>query len=241
MKNKGFTLIELILSLSLIVLVILPVFGVIMGYKNKEIIEANKADLNSFKSKVITTIEEDIVKKGIKYTCEYIEKDVNDRYFTLDTKQRLMFQDNTYADLEINYEQKSISYITYKEDGTKINTNTFVIPVSDATLEDASYIKDKTANPDYNYFYISDSINLKKYTDKEDLEDNKATILKIFIPITYEDTDYSIAITSTFEYDSQESPLCGENNTDGNYCPYSNNDSYKVTDGIFTCTNNFLG
>lgn len=217
-KEKGFTLIELVLGLSLIVLIILPVFGVILGYKNKEIIESNKADLNSFKSRVLTTIEEEIVKKGIAYTCQYVINDVVD-----DTKQRLMFRDNTYADIAIEYEQKSIIYTTYNGEHQE---NTFVLPVQDAHLENVSYIQDKTGKNYYSHFYILPrSANLKKDTKMRENDNSNGipTILKILIPIAYEDADYSIAITTTFEYKESED-LCGEKTTkeeDKKYRPYT--------------------
>lgn len=206
-NNKGFTLIELVLGLSLIVLIILPVFGVILSYKNKEIIEANKADLNTFKSKVLTTIEDDIVKKGIAYTCQYVVNGAVD-----DTKQRLMFRDDTYADIFIEYDQKSVIYTTYDEANTKEHEETFVLPVSDAQIENVSYIQTKTGRNFYEHFYVlPESANLKKdtKTNIEDTSNGIPTVLKIIIPVRYEDVDYSVAITTTFEYKESEN-LCGE-------------------------------
>ncbi len=251
-KNKGFTLIELVLGLSLIVLIILPVFGVVISYKNKEIMEANKADLTSFKNRVLTTIESDIVEKGVQYTCEYIHKISDTDYLVENNTQRIMFRDHTYADLTIDHEQKSIIYTTYDEENKKIDEQTFVLPVQDAVLENASYIRGEeghgTGISGYDYFYIfpPNEIQLKKYTDgkthyENDIAvlDNNSTVLKIFLPITYEGDDYSIVITTTFTYEV-DSPSCGANTENGNYCPYSNKNSYVVSDDGFTCTNNFL-
>lgn len=253
-KNKGFTLIELVLGLSLIVLIILPVFGVVISYKNKEIIEANKADLTSFKNRVLTTIENDIVEKGVQYTCEFIEKISDTNYLEKDTTQRIMFRDHTYADITIDHEQKSIRYINYDAEGKQTDEHTFVLPVNDAVLENASYIRGEngvgTGNSQYSYFFIfpPNEIHLKKYTDgelhyrdNEAIQDNNSTVLKIFIPITYEGSDYSIVITSTFAYEVG-TPVCGAkaNTNNGSYCPYSNRINYTVTEDGFTCTNNFL-
>ena len=205
MKKNGFTLIELVLSLSLIVVVILPVFGVVVGYKNKEIIASNKADLNAFQNTVLKTIQDDIVTKGISYTCQVLEK-VGDNALVIDTKQRLMFRDGSYADIFINHEQKSITY--KKTEGSNTSTNTFVIPSEDATLEGIDFIKDN--EPLYSYFYVYRPGILKKDTANVLDNDNKSTVLKILIPITYEGIDYSIAITSAFSYEATTNSTCGK-------------------------------
>ncbi len=240
-KNEGFTLIELVLGLSLIVLIILPVFGVVTANKNKELIESNKTDLTIFKNKILTTIETDIVKKGIKYTCEYAQKETIANYVNIDTKQRLMYRDGTYADVTIDTEVKTVIYTTYDSQDQKQNETTFVLPVADAKIEDTSYIQGGngrgTGNVNYNYFYIfSPNINLKNLLNPN----QKNTILKIFIPITYEGVDYSIAITSTFTYEEDENSSCGVDDENGKYCPYSDKEGYTYKDGVFTCTNNFL-
>lgn len=216
MKKNGFTLIELVLSLSLIVVVILPVFGVVIGYKNKEIKTSNKADLNTFKNTVLTTIEEDIVTKGIAYTCQF-SNEAEGNTFVVDTRQRLMFRDDSYADIIINYEQKSITYTKVEQSNT--STHTFVIPIEDAVLEGVDYIKDN--NPMYSYFYIYEPGILKKDVAGNLENDKNATVLKILIPITYEGSDYSIAITTTFEYEGKENSSCGSSVSGGKYEVYN--------------------
>lgn len=217
MKKNGFTLIELVLSLSLIIIVILPVFGVVIGYKNKEIIVSNKADLNTFKNTVLTTIEEDIITKGVLYTCQFLNE-TEGNTLVVDTRQRLMFRDGSYADIIINYEQKSITYT--KIEGNNTSTHTFVIPIEDATLEGIDFIKDN--NPLYSYFYVYRPGILKKDTSNILENDSKSTVLKIIIPITYEGIDYSIVITSTFSYEgSENNSSCGKSVTGGKYTVYN--------------------
>ena len=215
-NNKGFTLIELLLGLSLFAIVIIPVFVVIVGFKNKEIFEANKTDLNNFKANIMTTIEEDIINKGVAYICNNQEK-IGANTIISDSKYRIIYQDNSFADLSIEAtdgKKNMINYITYTVNNsgtiTKKDEQTFIIPVKGAIIENIDYIKENLGFSDDD---LNDFGYLFVYKDK--ILYKTATILKIMIPITYEKTDYSMAITTTFISKIPSNNICRSNYPDG--------------------------
>ncbi len=67
MNKKGFTLIELITSVVLISLIIIPAFTIILNYKNKYQIASDKKELVKFQYLVTSRIEQDILQYGLSY------------------------------------------------------------------------------------------------------------------------------------------------------------------------------
>ncbi|MEG0994421.1 MAG: hypothetical protein RSE91_00400 [Bacilli bacterium] len=61
-NKKGFTTIELILSFTLVMLILISVFNVIMNYKSKQQIEAIRNDMLVFKNTVTKSISDDLIK-----------------------------------------------------------------------------------------------------------------------------------------------------------------------------------
>lgn len=72
MNNKGFTLIELIISVVLIAIIIIPTYAIILNFKNRQQIASDKQELSKFKNLITSDIEDDILQYGLIK----LEKDV---------------------------------------------------------------------------------------------------------------------------------------------------------------------
>ena len=70
-NNKGFTIIEIILSFSFIMIISVGLFLSATNYKNKQQLESLRRDLETYKMNIITDIHKEIDKRGL----ESIEKD----------------------------------------------------------------------------------------------------------------------------------------------------------------------
>lgn len=236
-NNKGFTLLELVLGLILIVVVVLPVFTLIVNFKNREVEEANKADLIIFKDKVLTDIGGDIIKYGIQFPCEAY--DVNTGNTKNESIERFIFAKNNYvtenilryADVIINSQEKTITYIKYIEDTSKKESkaykvykkNTYVVPVKTAEF---------TTPTDSNGKVTSFFNKLENGTLKKEAKVETGTILQIRIPIKYNNKNYGIMFNSTYRHEElnvlETKNLCGENlkigkdieQTEYKFCPY---------------------
>lgn len=65
MNNKGFTLIELIISVVLIAIIIIPTYAIILNFKNRQQIASDKQELSKFKNLITSDIEDDILQYGL--------------------------------------------------------------------------------------------------------------------------------------------------------------------------------
>lgn len=124
-SNKGFTVIELIMSFLFASILSITLFSVIINYRGKEIDTSIETALLSFKSKLIIDLEQDI-QKNILYSMEYctdnsgqrINKCVDIRF--IDGKiKRFEVKEQTIVDTlydrnlnEYNFSYK-IPYIVY--------------------------------------------------------------------------------------------------------------------------------
>ena len=66
MNNKGFTIIEIILSFSFIMVISVGLFISATNYKNKQQKESAKRNLESYKMNIISDIHKEIDEKGLK-------------------------------------------------------------------------------------------------------------------------------------------------------------------------------
>lgn len=71
MNNKGFTLVELVISVVLVMAIIIPAFAIALSYKNKMQIASDKQALVSFKNRITTLVETDILKYGLNSMTWY--------------------------------------------------------------------------------------------------------------------------------------------------------------------------
>ena len=180
-NNKGFTLIELMVGISLIAIIILPIFGVILGFKNKQIQISNKAEISDFRNEVVIDIEENIIKYGIRHIClSNSNKEAKLVYY----EDPLDSDSIKYDDIEIDDSNNSITI------GNEIKNNTYKLSIKDSKIEDFTYISKKKKDTTGYFNILENSLG------------NNTKTFKLIIPISYEKDDYSIVITSIFKPDN---------------------------------------
>ncbi len=116
LNNKGFTVIELILSFIFVMILALSMFGLLTSYKNKSQIESIKADIVTYKNDITANIQKDINAKILR-RAEYCNSGAHPvkscvmLYFNDNTSARLSVETGSYTDeYGENYESNYISY-----------------------------------------------------------------------------------------------------------------------------------
>ena len=74
LNNKGFTVIELIMSFVFTSILALSLFAVVLNYRNRQMDESIKTDLLAFKSQLIIDVQKDIQMKGLHH-IDYCEEE----------------------------------------------------------------------------------------------------------------------------------------------------------------------
>lgn len=65
-NNKGFTIIEIIICFSFIMIISVSLFLIASNYKTRQQIESSKRSLLAYKNLLISDIQKDITQKGLK-------------------------------------------------------------------------------------------------------------------------------------------------------------------------------
>jgi len=66
LNNKGFTVVEVVVSFAFVVIILTSMFAVVINYQNKTDIEKVKSNLLIFKNNVLEVVYSDIVKGDMK-------------------------------------------------------------------------------------------------------------------------------------------------------------------------------
>lgn len=129
LNNKGFSVIEVVLSFSLVVVVLASMVTIIINYRDKITNEEVKTQLLDFKNTITKVIYDDIVDiENVGYT----------------SISRCSISDNDNC---------AVNFV--KEDGTKVPLNIIVQEVSTSILERGIYFEYK----DIKYFLPDSNLN----------------------------------------------------------------------------------
>lgn len=125
-NEKGFTVIELVLSFALVMFLAIAMFSVVNNYRNRQQKEVTNRELITLKTNLTQDIYEDITKKKLK-RVEYCRKnngiDIDQQcvyiYFQDGTNKQLridmeMIEDNSIEGTKFEYEEFSIIYGTVR-------------------------------------------------------------------------------------------------------------------------------
>lgn len=172
LDNKGFTVIELILSFILVMFLALSMFALVNNYRNREQKESIRRDLLTFQSTLTGDIYQDTLERKVDYirNCEVTNDAIKG---CIDIK----FLDETNKELKIVKEEK-----TTTEDGT-----TFTY--------DSSYILYggvKYELPDPKFARIVDDYMFFSTIEEDNLE--YGVIYKIRIRIEHQDLEDEFVI-----------------------------------------------
>ena len=182
-NEKGFTVVELILSFTLVMFLAISMFALVNNYKERQQMEALNRDLLNLKTSLTQDIYEDAQKKKVK-KINYCLDDDNK---IIKRCLNIEFMDNTEKQLKIDNKA-----ITVNEDGT-----TFSYDALEFVYGNVKY-----NNPDPKFISIVPD-DILTYTTNGEIE--YGTIYKISIKLRHQDivNDYIIEIITT----GKDSPM----------------------------------
>ncbi len=160
MNNKGFTVIELILSFAFVSVLTISLLSLVMNYRQKEIYAADITELTRFKNNITMMIEKDIEQKLLK-KIDYCTSGGN----VVNRCIVLTFNDGTSKELRIAY---------YKDSKT-IRSSTFRFNRYYIIYDGIIYEAPSAGNVEIRSDYMLD------YTTKDDALENNLGLYKINI------------------------------------------------------------
>lgn len=168
LDNKGFTVIELILSFTLVMFLTLGMFALVNNYRAREEKESVRKELLAYQNTLTQDIYNDTLERKVK-SMNYC-KDNNDQ--VINQCINIDFLDGTSKELQIKNRE-----IETEEDGTTFSYSTFNIIYGGVAYE----------NPEPKFATIVNDYILTMTTVDNNLE--KGVIYKIKIRIKYQDID----------------------------------------------------
>lgn len=182
LNNKGFTVIELIMSFAFVAILSASLFGIVVNYKDKERQTSLKADLLSFKSKLTIDIQQDIRTKILEY-IDYCTQSTGER---INKCVELHFKNGEIKKLRTDGIDKKTEYID-NGDGTKTEFE-YEIPY-------ISYGGIKYSIPNDGENIMLDTDYTLEYTTPADGLENNLSLYKIRIGIKHKDIDGDMDIS----------------------------------------------
>jgi len=178
LDNKGFTVIELILSFVLVMFLAMSMFALVNNYKNREQKEAVKRDLLALQNTLTQDIYEDTTERKVDY-IEYC-KDESGNNITQCIN--INFLDNTAKQLKIEKVNKPVT-----EDGTTFEFETFNI----------LYGGVKYDNPDPKFAKVVSDYILTSTIEDDNLEYGVIYHIKIRIEHQDLEDEYVVDVVTT--------------------------------------------
>ena len=107
-NNKGFTVIELIMSFLFASILALSLFSIIILYRSRQTDASIESDLLAFKSTLLMDIQNDIQLRGLKQmdNCPPTQEDINDGKRIHERCVSILFNDDVVKTFEIKGELK---------------------------------------------------------------------------------------------------------------------------------------
>ena len=184
-NNKGFTVIELIMSFIFTSILAISLFSMIVLYRTKQTDSTIESDLIAFKSKLIIDIQNDIQLKGLK-SISYCENTNNQGGGETIVPRCvvLSFNDNTVKTFEIKLDHKVDTIVN--NNGTESYFNYYLPYI---VYGDIRYNIPDSAN-----VYIDDDYILEE-TDSYDGLETGTKLYKINFSLKHTDLDTNINIS----------------------------------------------
>ena len=127
MNNKGFTTVELILTMLLVITIMFSITSVTYVYRDRSVYEEIYTELNDYKNTVTKIIYDDILDSSNKVT-KLVKDENNDHLF------KLIKRDNSEINLEIIDRNITKNGNEIHEVGIKYNDIEYLIPGSNNSL-----------------------------------------------------------------------------------------------------------
>ena len=181
-NNKGFTVIELIVSFLFASILSLSLFSAVIVYREKQTDTSIEADLLAFKSQLTIDIQNDIQLKGLKSIDYCPQYNNSGNLISGSIEPRCVI-------LNFNDASSKIFKIESDKKEETIETDTFSYDVLYVLYGDIRY-----DIPDANNVYIEDDYILTTTSDTDSLETN-TKLYKININLKHNNLDNDITIT----------------------------------------------
>lgn len=198
MNKKGFTLIELIVSITLVSIILVSLLSTLVKLKQTyEVIEED-SDIRIYSASISRYINNDIIyNKGIsngtcsadKSKCTFKLKNGEERTLEIYTVDKETVDVTDESGKKIGKRKKELSTISYID--SKTNKIKFIRTIE---LENRMDIADTSKITTYGYKFIALSLNEYSYTNKKD--STKKDILDV-VTIHTSNDNYSIRLYAT--------------------------------------------
>lgn len=198
MNKKGFTLIELIVSITLVSIILVSLLSTLVKLKQTyEVIEED-SDIRIYSASISRYINNDIIyNKGIsngtcsvdKSKCTFKLKNGEERTLEIYTVDKGTVDVTDESGKKIGKRKKELSTISYID--SKTNKIKFIRTIE---LENRMDIADTSKITTYGYKFIALSLNEYSYTNKKD--STKKDILDV-VTIHTSNDNYSIRLYAT--------------------------------------------
>ncbi len=211
-SNKGFTVIELIMSFVFSSILAISLFSIIVTYKNKQVDSSIEQELLAFKAHLVMDVQDDVQLKGVKEieTCKQID---NEGRETIEPRCiYITFNDNTKKVFRVDTEIK-IDEI-YDDNNEKIADYSYGVPY-------IIYGDIKYDIPDGANIFIDDDYILHTKSINDGIE-TRTKLYKIGFNLNHADLDTDIDISIVIN-GTQADPVPA-----GEYQQYSKGDRVSV-------------
>jgi type II secretory pathway pseudopilin PulG len=210
LNNKGFTVVELIMSFVFSSILAVSLFAVILNYRDKQIDTSIQTKLLAFKSELIIDVQQDIQRLGLR-SIDYCTNSSGGRVSRCIV---LSFMNGTSKQFKVQEEPK-------------VDTLDNLDGVSDSfyyTVPFISYGDMKYTIPDAANVYIRNDFLLEKTTLSDGLETN-TSLYKIRVNLAHNDLDADMDISIVAE---------GTTNLNTSSAPYK---TYNIGDSVIVFLN----
>ena len=206
MNQKGFTLVELIISIILISAIIIPAFSIALSYKNKMLISSDKQQLLAYKNRLTVLIQSDILTNGLK-SVDWVAETAVDGTEVKSGKDNCNENGKCVIKLDFKKAGSSPRYLIVRPELKRISYVSSIDFTSDSLFAGTSPSFDEVLPVAYadilTYGEVNDSF-ARTYIDKASSGGAAAnSYATIFIPIKYVDDtnddetlDYGIHIVA---------------------------------------------
>ena len=152
MNNKGFTIVEIVMSFSLIMILSMNLFMSITTYKKKQDLESFKSSLASYKMTLVYDIQKDINEKSLTSITE------SSGALTLRFENGLTKELKKISDTKISYD--GVAYEVPDKDLIKVANISLIAKKNN----DFIYGKEESEGKS-DLYKITIKLELKEYTD----------------------------------------------------------------------------
>lgn len=141
LNNKGISIIEIVLTFSLIMIMVIGMIGIVFNYREKASVSLEKLDMHTFKNTITKDIQDDILEYGVK-------------------------EINTNGECTNNTELNNCVNIVFKNGEEKIfGTSKIAVGTSDEEIKKS--IENKFLYYDGLKYKLNDKLPSKKSSDRE--------------------------------------------------------------------------